>query len=158
MNTINFRNPMSRRHQGFVQDWQQETLTKNPNTMRKEDKNRAMAQAERRGLVETEKKWLGGQNKSTKTGLHVNNKKLEEDTGDYSVQRTTIDFGRALQQARMAKKMSQKDLATAISEKVTVVQDYENGRAIPSGPIIQKLNRALAVTLPRIPKKKPTDG
>ncbi|KAH0488791.1 MAG: hypothetical protein KVP17_001116 [Porospora cf. gigantea B] len=136
-------------------DWAYDTISKNP--QRKDEKARALKTAERKGKVDTEKKWLGGQNNASKARLHVNNKKLEEDTGDYTVQRTTQEFGKALQQARAAKKMSQKELATNISEKVTVVQDYENGKAIPCGPVIQKMNRVLATTLPKIEKKvKPT--
>lgn len=47
----------------------------------------------------------------------------------------------------------QKDLATQIAEKATVINDYEAGRAIPNGAIIAKLERALGVRLPRPPKK-----
>ena len=57
-------------------------------------------------------------------------------------------------QARMAKKMTQKDLATAINEKPQVVAEYENGKAIPNGAIIVKIERKLGCKLPR-PGKKP---
>ena len=40
----------------------------------------------------------------------------------------------------------------------SIIQEYESGKAIPDGAIISKLNRALGVTLPKIPKpKKLTD-
>ena len=54
----------------------------------------------------------------------------------------------------MAKKMSQKDLATAINEKPQVIGEYENGKAIPNGQIIAKIERKLGCKLPR-PGKKP---
>lgn len=57
-------------------------------------------------------------------------------------------------QARTAKKMTQKELATAINEKPQVVGDYESGRAIPNPQIISKLERKLGVKLPRPGKSK----
>ena len=52
-----------------------------------------------------------------------------------------------IQQARLAKKMSQQQLATAINEKPQVVQEYENGKAIPNQQVLGKLERALGVKL-----------
>jgi ribosome-binding protein aMBF1 (putative translation factor) len=58
-------------------------------------------------------------------------------------------------QARTAKKMTQKDLGTAINEKPQVVAEYESGKAIPNPQIISKLERALGTKLPRPGKSKP---
>lgn len=67
-------------------------------------------------------------------------------------------LSQALMKARADKKMTQKQLATAINEKPQIVGEYESGKAIPNGQIIAKLERALGVKLPRGPKKKkPTD-
>jgi putative transcription factor len=63
-------------------------------------------------------------------------------------------FKKALMQARMAKKWSQKDLAKAAQLPVHTIQTYENGKAIPNGQVVSKLNRVLGVQLPKIPKKK----
>ena len=63
-------------------------------------------------------------------------------------------LSKAIQQARMAKKMTQKELATKINEKPQVIGEYENGKAIPNGQIIVKIERALGCKLPR-PGKKP---
>ena len=49
--------------------------------------------------------------------------------------------------ARIAKKMSQMQLATAINERVQVVQEYENGKAIPKQYILSKMSRVLGVRL-----------
>jgi putative transcription factor len=80
-------------------------------------------------------------------------RKLEEDSEHFA--HATIDrsLAQALQQARLAKKMTQKDLAQLIMEKPTVVNEFESGRAMPNPAIIQKLERALGVRLPRPPKK-----
>ena len=63
-----------------------------------------------------------------------------------------LGLGKALMQARTAKGMSQKDLATKINEKPQIVQEYESGKAIPNPGVIVKLERALGVKLPRPPK------
>lgn len=43
--------------------------------------------------------------------------------------------------------MSQKDLATKVNEKPSVINDYESGRAVPNQQILAKLERALGVKL-----------
>ena len=41
-----------------------------------------------------------------------------------------------------------------INERPQVIQEYESGKAIPSGQILGKLSRALGVTLKKNPSKK----
>jgi putative transcription factor len=52
-----------------------------------------------------------------------------------------------MQTARLELKLSQKDLAAKVNEKVSVLQDYESGKAIPNPQILGKLERALGVKL-----------
>jgi len=52
-----------------------------------------------------------------------------------------------IQQARQAKGWTQKELATKISEKPQVVNDYEAGRGIPNPAVLAKMERALGVKL-----------
>jgi ribosome-binding protein aMBF1 (putative translation factor) len=54
----------------------------------------------------------------------------------------------------MAKKLTQKQLATLINEKPQVVAEYESGKAIPNPQLISKLERSLGVKLPRPGKSK----
>merc|ERR1712061_306556 len=98
--------------------------------------------------VETEKKISAGGNKSAHSQV-PNAKKLDENTETFRHDTVSHDFKMALQQARLAKKMGQAALATQINEKQSVVNDYEAGKAIPNGAIINKLNRALGVRLPK---------
>lgn len=56
--------------------------------------------------------------------------------------------------ARQAKGWKQSELAEKINVKPTVITEYENGKAIPDGGVITKLNRVLGVTLPKIQKPK----
>merc|ERR1711865_1053334 len=99
--------------------------------------------------VDTEKKMMGGQNKSAHSGAGANAVKLDENTEVFRHETVSHDFKMALQQARLAKKMSQAQLAQQINEKGTVINEYEGGKAIPNGALINKLNRALGVRLPR---------
>ena len=47
--------------------------------------------------------------------------------------------------ARQAKGWTQQELATKMSAKVSVVQEYENGKCVPQPQVIQQLQRALGV-------------
>lgn len=101
------------------------------------------------GLVDTEKKYGAGSNAKSS----VNARKIEE-SDELKHSKVDKNLSKAIQQARMAKKMTQKDLATKINEKPQVVGEYESGKAIPNGQIISKMERILGVKLPR-PGKKP---
>merc|ERR1712061_17720 len=98
--------------------------------------------------VDTEKKISAGGNKSAHAQV-PNAKKLDENSETFRHDTVSHDFKMALQQARLAKKMSQAVLATQINEKGSVINDYESGKAIPNGAIINKLNRSLGVRLPK---------
>ncbi len=59
-----------------------------------------------------------------------------------------MSVSKAIQQARQAKGLTQKDLATKINEKPAVVNEYEGGKALnPNQQILMKLERALGVKL-----------
>merc|ERR1712129_322641 len=94
------------------------------------------------------KKVGGGANQAARSAV-PNAQKLDENLEAFRHETVSHDFKIALQQARLAKKMSQAVLATAVNEKGSVINEYESGKAIPNGAIIQKLNRALGVRLPR---------
>ena len=69
-------------------------------------------------------------------------RKLEE-TDELKHKKVDKSLSKAIMQARMAKKMTQKELATAINEKPQVIGEYESGKAIPNGAIIVKMERKL---------------
>ena len=81
-------------------------------------------------------------------------KKLEEATDVGTIAKVDKSLSKAIMQARMAKKMTQKELATAINEKPQVVGEYESGKAIPNPQIIGKIERKLGCKLPRPGKSK----
>ena len=53
----------------------------------------------------------------------------------------------AIQKARIEKKMSQAELAKQINERPQVVQEYENGKAVPNQAVLGKMERVLGVKL-----------
>ena len=82
-----------------------------------------------------------------------NNKKKEEEDSEFNLPKTSYELKKTIQQARCAKKMTQKELATKVNVPVKTIIEYENGKAIPNNTFIAKLERTLNVKLPR-PKKK----
>jgi putative transcription factor len=85
----------------------------------------------------------------------MGNRQLEEATDVGTIAKVDKSLSKAIMQARTAKKMTQKEVATAINEKPQVVAEYETGKAIPNPQIIAKLERALGTKLPRPGKSKP---
>jgi len=67
-----------------------------------------------------------------------------------------VDFElkKALMQARVSKKMSQKELANRLNVPVNTIAGYENGKIIPNNAFIVKMERILGVKLPRVSKAK----
>ena len=96
-----------------------------------------------------------GGNASAHSATIMSTKKLEESDDVVKIQKVDKELAKAIMQARMAKKLTQKDLATLINEKPQVVADYESSKAIPNPQIITKLEKQLGCKLPR-PGKKPT--
>ena len=114
--------------------------------------NAAMNSLKRAGLVSAEKRYGAGGNASAHSATTMSARKLEE-SEDLKHATVNKSLSKAIQQARMSKKMSQKELATAINEKPQVIAEYENGKAIPNGQIIVKIERKLGCKLPRPGKK-----
>ena len=132
-----------------AQDWEP-TVWKKAGPAGKAARGTAVVNAARRAgdEVDTAKKALAGGNRSAH-GQVPNAKKLDENTEAHRHESVSHDFKMALQQARLAKKLTQAALAATVNEKPTVINDYESGKAIPNGAIISKLNRALGVRLPK---------
>eukprot|EP00438_Fugacium_kawagutii_P001231 Skav223427 [mRNA] locus=scaffold350:447179:451129:+ [translate_table: standard] len=95
------------------------------------------------GYVETDKKFSGGTNQSAHSTV-PNAKKLDENGETFRHATVSHEFKTALQQARLAKKMTQASLATAINEKASVINEYESGKACAATQ-----NKSLGVRLPK---------
>jgi putative transcription factor len=84
---------------------------------------------------------------SNKNQSNINLKKIEDDNENLSYEKVTLSLSQEIQKARVAKKLTQKQLATQINERVDVIQKYENGKAIPDQKILSKLRKILGVRL-----------
>ncbi|CUM51914.1 unnamed protein product [Debaryomyces tyrocola] len=96
-------------------------------------------------VVGTEKKYGSTNTKSNPEGQRLT--KLDAVDDVVPTKKLDMNVGKAIQQARQEKKLTQKDLATKINEKPNVINDYEAGRAVPNQQLLGKLERALGVKL-----------
>ncbi|KAI8825305.1 uncharacterized protein EV422DRAFT_518330 [Fimicolochytrium jonesii] len=99
------------------------------------------------GTVTSEKK--GTPVNLNKAGIDAGKAaKIDNETEDFTVERVGLGLAKAIQQARQAKNLTQKDLATKINEKATIINEYETGRAAnPNQQILGKMERVLGVKL-----------
>lgn len=82
----------------------------------------------------------------------VNSRKLEQNETPL-IATIPHDLKIQIQQARTAKKMTQKELATKLNSQQNLIQNYENGTAVPDGAFLAKMSKVLGVQL-KNPKKK----
>lgn len=129
------------------QDWTEVVIRKKQ--AKPKNNEDALRTAARTGAqVETVKKYNAGKNSANKSGPVVSTKKLEDDGDDsQSIPKVPREVALRIQQARLQKKWTQAELATKINEKATVVNDYENCKAVPNNQILSKMERALGVKL-----------
>ena len=76
-----------------------------------------------------------------------NASKLENETEELTHKTVKTEVKKSIMQGRLAKKLTQAQLAQQINERPQVVQEYESGKAIPNQQILAKLERVLGVKL-----------
>lgn len=96
------------------------------------------------GAVDVSKK-MGAGNKHSDLGRQA--KRLDDDTETLKHKTVDNNVRANIQRARQAKNWTQKDLATAINEKPSVVGEYEQGKAIPNEGVLNRMEKALGVHL-----------
>ena len=146
------------------QDWNEVVLRKKPQTASSTSTEKAVNAARRQGAtVETVKKFSAGSN--SKSATPQNAAKLEDDE-EFTVKHVSSEvrvpsvvllltmppsfiaqLKKQIQKARIAKGMTQAQLAQAINETPRVIQDYENGKAVPNPQVLNKMSRVLGTTL-----------
>ncbi len=77
---------------------------------------------------------------------------------DVPLATVSVELKIAMQQARMAAKLGQKELAAKMCVPTQVIHSYENGTAIPNNAFIAKIEKVLNTKLPRIKKAKPVSN
>ncbi|PON73318.1 Transcription regulator, DNA-binding [Parasponia andersonii] len=143
---------MPSRYPGAItQDWEPVVLHRSKPKAQDLRDPKAVNQALRSGAaVQTVKKFDAGSNKkssSSASATVVNARKLDEGTEPAALDRVAPEVRQAIQKARLEKKMSQAELAKQINERPQVVQEYENGKAVPNQAVLAKMERVLGVKL-----------
>ncbi|OUZ99914.1 Cro/C1-type helix-turn-helix domain [Macleaya cordata] len=131
----------------ITQDWEPVVLHKSKPKSQDLRDPKAVNQALRTGgSVLTVKKFDSGSNKKTVAPV-VNAKKLDEAAEPAALDRVSTEVKQSIQKARLAKKMSQAELAKQINERPQVVQEYESGKAVPNQIVLAKMEKVLGVKL-----------
>jgi len=129
-------------------DWDSKTVIgfkKLPKVAKKESDINA---ARRSGApVATDRKFTAGGNKAHQGTDHQRIAKLDRENEVAPPAKIAPSVGRAIQDARLELKLSQKEVAQKVNEKPSVIQDYESSKAIPNPQILAKLERILGVKL-----------
>ncbi|KAK4283726.1 hypothetical protein QN277_000648 [Acacia crassicarpa] len=130
----------------ITQDWEPVVLHKNRPKAQDLRNQKAVNQALRSGAeVQTIKKHDAGANKKNAPVVYA--RKLDEETEPAALEKVRPEVRMVIQKARLEKKMSQADLAKQINERPQVVQEYENGKAVPNQAVLAKMERVLGVKL-----------
>lgn len=124
------------------------TWTKRAPTGAKAHDTKLVNEAMRKGSGYDVEKKIHAQGNKHSASLQ-NAAKIEAESEVFHTKRTGNTFRTELMKARQAKGWTQTDLAKQINEKSTVINEYESGKAIPTGQVVQKLNRALGCVLPK---------
>lgn len=85
---------------------------------------------------------------------------IKDEDEEIKYEKVSHDCGAAVQKARLAKELTQAQLAKAINEKPGVVHDIENGTAAYDASVINRIEQVLGVKIPRgrKPRKKKQPG
>jgi putative transcription factor len=127
-----------------MSDWDSVTILRKRKTSQDTRSKQAVSSALATGNVEISKK----QNISNKkANISGNIHKIEEETEDFSIKTINPSISKIISQARQSQGMTQKDLSHKINEKLTVVNEYESGKAMPNQAILVKFERVLNVKL-----------
>lgn len=86
-------------------------------------------------------------------GNSVNVRKLEEDE-DYKIPSITREMGVQIQQARVAKKMTQAQLAQKCNIPEAIVKEYEQGKGVYNRTYLDPICRILGVKINKTQKNK----
>mmetsp|Transcript_68653 Transcript_68653/g.151174 ORF Transcript_68653/g.151174 Transcript_68653/m.151174 type:complete len:139 (-) Transcript_68653:90-506(-) len=129
------------------QDWEPVVIRKKAPSGSSQKDASAVNAARRAGMaVDTTKKYGAGTNKGG-GAAGAKAAKLEAETEDFKHEKVSSNLKTQIVQARTAKKMTQAQLAQQINEKPQVIQEYEQGKAIPNPQILSKMSRVLGVHL-----------
>jgi putative transcription factor len=124
------------------QDWKPVSWNKIGEKHKGESKNAYINNQMRKNNTVTTNKVVS--NKTQIDGVS-NLKKVEKEEDTFKHATVSLSMSKRIAQARCEKKMTQKDLANALSLPFKIIQDYEAGKAIPNHIVLNKIEKALGV-------------
>jgi putative transcription factor len=78
-----------------------------------------------------------------KINVVTNAHKIDKEEETFIHKKVSLTMSKKIAQARMEKKLSQKELAFKLSLPFKIIQDYESGKAIPNAMILNKIEKIL---------------
>ena len=102
-------------------------------------------QAMREGNFVSHKKDIG--NKSTQSKTDINTRKLDDCSEGQKLKTIDREISQQIIQARCAKKLTQDALAKQLNINVSIIKEYETGKAIVNNQLLQKICRVLCIKL-----------
>ncbi len=78
---------------------------------------------------------------------------LPDENEEIKYELVSHEVSLAVQNARIAKEWSQAELAKKVNEKATAIHDIENGNARYNANLLNRIEKALGVKIPRIRNK-----
>ena len=94
------------------------------------------------------------QEKFEKKKIEKLEKKKEEENEIKAPAKVSFELKKAIMQARLSKKLTQKELATRLNVPINTISGYESGKIVPNNSFIVKMERILGTKLPRVSKQK----
>lgn len=127
------------------QDWE-------PVIIRKpQRRNKKVTDAERlNGVGVTVAKSGGGKNNQSFKGSSLSKLQrsaMENDGQPGKIVKIDKSISQNIQNARAAQNLTRKELAQKMNQPVSVIAEYENGKAIPNANLINKLEKVLKTKL-----------
>jgi putative transcription factor len=114
-----------------------------PKKMNEQQANRAVQQGQ--GIAVVKKEHVNFNHNHAGPG--ANAKRLDEDHESTKVKLIDRNISIMIQRVRQQQNLKQEELAHKICERVSIVTEYENGKAVPNEQILVKIEKALGVHL-----------
>ena len=127
-------------------DWEEFTVLRKTREQIERQKH-LKRQAQREGNFTSEKKQSSVGNKSTQSKSDVNTRKLDDASEGQKHKTIDREISQQIIKARCAKKLTQDGLAKQLNINVSIVKEYETGKAIVNNQILQKMCRVLCIKL-----------
>jgi putative transcription factor len=125
------------------QDWNTVSWDKRGEKKKNESSKQQITRLQRTGsgLITTNK--TSGNKQKVNVVDSSKLRKIENEEDTFKIEKVPLSISKKMAQLRCEKKLSQKELAMKLSLDVKIIQEYENGKAIPNGNLINKLEKIL---------------